>query len=413
MKKTITLNDKLLKRLKSYALTAGALAGAANVADAQEVVYTDVDPDQQANTIGDSIYLDLNNDGTDDFLFFANSFTFTSGSVQRVFAYPLGDNAINASLSGSSAYPYVLPSGNAIDANQSWQNIGYAQTMAWQTFTSSFSGEYGNWINITDGYIGLRLDLNGQTHYGWARFDVSAGLATLKDYAFESLACLGIEAGSQTSIAATSAATVSAIAGSDIGNAGNGSDMQIDITINAGGDANVSEYRVFVVKAENSSAFDQAAAEAVAMGNYTAVSPTGANINLTLDASANDVDGEAIVSNQPYRVFVWSGANCDDSQLNSFSAPSEEVTLEFPAGVNESNIPGLSIYTNGNVLNVTNFSSDNVNKSLAVFNTQGQLVASEVVSGVQSSLDLSLAAGMYIVSMNVNGVQHAHKVIIQ
>jgi hypothetical protein len=413
MKKTATLNEKLLKRLKSYALTAGALAGAANVADAQEVVYTDVDPDQQANTIGDSIYLDLNNDGTDDFLFFANSFTFASGSVQRVFVYPLGNNAVNASLSGTYAYPYVLPSGNAIDGNQEWLNIGYVQTMAWQTFTSSFSGEYGNWINITDGYIGLRLDLNGQTHYGWARLDVSPGLATLKDYAFESLACLGIEAGSQTSIAPTAAATVNAISGTDVGNAGNGADMQIDITINAGGDANVGEYRVFAVKAENASAFDQAAAEAVAMGNYTAVTPTGSNINLTLDASANDVDGNAIVSNVAYRIFVWSGANCDDSQLNSLSAPSEEVVLEFPAGVNESNIPGLSIFTNGNILNVTNFNADNVNKSLVVYNTQGQMVASEVISGVQSSVDLNLAAGMYIVSMNVNGKQHAHKIILQ
>lgn len=413
MKKNSTLNQTLLKRLKSYALTAGAIAGAATVSDAQEVIYTDVDPDQQATAAGDSIYLDLNNDGTDDFLFFANSFTFAGGSVQRVFVAPLGDNAVQASLIGTYAYPYVLPSGNAIDANQSWQNTGYAQTMAWQTFASTFSGEYGNWINVTDGYLGLRLDLDGQTHYGWARFDVSAGLATLKDYAFESLACLGIEAASQTSLSATAAASVSAVVGTDVGDASNGTDLEIDITINAGGDANVGEYRVFVVKAENASAFDQAAAEAVAAGNYTAVAPTGADINLTLDAAANDVDGEAIASNRTYRIFVWSGANCDDSQLNTLSAPSEEVSLEWPAGLNESNIPGLSIFANGSVLNITNYSTDNANKMLSVYNTNGQLVATETISGASSSVQLNLASGLYIVTMNVNDAPHSHKVFIQ
>jgi len=408
------MNKNLLSRLKSYALTAGAIAGAASAADAQEVVYTDVDPDQQAN-IGDSLYLDLNNDGTDDFLFFANSFTASAGAVvvERVFGVALNNNAMAGAQSGSYLYPYVLDMGDTVNAAETFQGGSTAQTMAWQTFTSSFSGEYGNWINVTDGYLGLRLDLNGATHYGWARFDMVAGQATLKDYAFEALACLGIEAGSQTSMATTAAAAVSAISGSDIGDAGNGTDLEISITINAGGDANVDAYRVFAVKAENASSFDQAAAEAVVSGNYTEVTPTGADITLTLDAAANDVDGEAIASNRTYRIFVWSGANCDDSQLNSFSAPSEEVTLEWPAGLNESNIPGFSIFSNGNVLNITNYSTDNANKQLSIFNTNGQMVTSKVVSGANSSMNLNLAAGLYIVTMNVNSVQHSHKIIIQ
>ena len=47
------------------------------------------------------------------------------------------------------------------------------------------------------------------------------------------------------------------------------------------------------------------------------------------------------------------------------------------------------------------------------FNTNGQMVTSKVVSGANSSMNLNLAAGLYIVTMNVNSVQHSHKIIIQ
>jgi len=41
------------------------------------------------------------------------------------------------------------------------------------------------------------------------------------------------------------------------------------------------------------------------------------------------------------------------------------------------------------------------------------MVTSKVVSGANSSMNLNLAAGLYIVTMNVNSVQHSHKIIIQ
>jgi hypothetical protein len=52
-------------------------------------------------------------------------------------------------------------------------------------------GAYGYWFNVRDGYIGLSFKIDGQIHYGWARFNVltkSQGfriLAILTGYAYE------------------------------------------------------------------------------------------------------------------------------------------------------------------------------------------------------------------------------------
>ena len=50
----------------------------------------------------------------------------------------------------------------------------------------------GNWVNVTNDYVGLRFKIAGKTHYGWARLTVqitsrSVIKATLTGYAYETI----------------------------------------------------------------------------------------------------------------------------------------------------------------------------------------------------------------------------------
>jgi hypothetical protein len=46
--------------------------------------------------------------------------------------------------------------------------------MAWlDTYFGSGFGSGGNWINITNGYLGFEFKIDGEKHYGWARISMS------------------------------------------------------------------------------------------------------------------------------------------------------------------------------------------------------------------------------------------------
>jgi len=217
-------NTKLnsTKKLKEYSLLAGAFLGMAGVASAQ-IEYTDINPDVTLATDGDFYLLDLNNDGVNDFRleFHSQESTFTYygynigfRDVHIVDVSPLHNNAIAGAstyftLSYSETEPiaYNLSPGIPIDENQNWKitddNI-LAASRVLSVQGSGYSAQYGQWENQNDKYLGLKLKVAGQTYYGWARLDVASyenDLETvIKDYAFQSQADLGIEAGTITKI---------------------------------------------------------------------------------------------------------------------------------------------------------------------------------------------------------------------
>lgn len=123
-----------------------------------------------------------------------------------------------------------------------------------------------------------------------------------------------------------SAGTVFALGVDDITNNGNGSDLEVAF-VPPPSEANIQEYRVMVVKAANVSSFDVEAANAVAMGNYTAIIPTGASVTMVLGSDARDTDGEVLQNDQSYGVFVLSVADGVRANLNALSQPSNTLTL--------------------------------------------------------------------------------------
>jgi hypothetical protein len=177
-KKSTSIEGKLLK----YSAVAGAVI-AGGTAEAQ-IMYFDVNPDYTfTNTTAG---IDLNQDATADFaimdtnvtsanLWFVGGFTLNSGAITQ--------NAIAGSTPASYAYPFKLALNAVIDASQPWLADGgtMAYVVGGATPYSSF------WLDgVVDGYMGLRLQVGTDLHYGWLRMDVPAdGMSvTIKDMAY-------------------------------------------------------------------------------------------------------------------------------------------------------------------------------------------------------------------------------------
>lgn len=198
-KTTLKHSNKLTKRLLQYSALSVAMSGVSEMNG--QIVYTDVNPDITEGNMDTATFIDLNNDGTDDFGIGTNDDP----------AVGINGVSSNASWVGSSAsylYPFALDTGVAISSGQTtWFGNGDVGTL---NYTSCYNGAGGsNWCGVTDKYMGLRFQIAGNTHYGWARLDVSLSgdSFTLKDYAYNTVAGEAIDAGQTLSVSEFDAPT--------------------------------------------------------------------------------------------------------------------------------------------------------------------------------------------------------------
>lgn len=324
------MKKELLEKLGKYGLSAGALIAATGAHS--QITYTDINPDITVSGSG-SYDLDLNNDLTIDFSinvssYASNYYSYSYGSAQ-ISVNGLGNNDV---MNDSSYYAYALSSGSGIgNGTGVWQNGGaMLYSFFFNSSYTSFNSSYGNWIGATDKYLGLRVEVGGQTYYGWARLDiVNNSEFVIKDYAIQNNPGLSIDAGQTFALPPVAADNALNVVGADIANNGSGADLEVAFDM-AANESTLSEYRIQVVKAANAGTFDIAAANTVSSQNFTAVAPTGANITTVLTNTSKDVDGDFIIENEPYRIFILSIADGTNAQINSLSNVSNEVTLTTP-----------------------------------------------------------------------------------
>ncbi len=153
----------------------------------------------------DSPYnLDLNHDGVTDFTLPQNHFTSTCGTGGKgddLEATPTyGNGVVGAVKSGADA----LERGVKIGPNQSFVSGTVSMALVLSGYLGARLCVYrhsisGNWVNVSNRYLGLSFQINGKTHYGWARLSVQTGYvfihATLTGYAYEDIAGKSINAG--------------------------------------------------------------------------------------------------------------------------------------------------------------------------------------------------------------------------
>ena len=105
----------------------------------------------------------------------------------------------------SDGYSAALDRGVEIGPNQSFNpnrdSMAYVDS-GWYLARDTcvyLHGMSGDWVNVSNRYLGLKFQIKGKTHYGWARLSVQVGFvyidATLTGYAYETIAGKSIIAG--------------------------------------------------------------------------------------------------------------------------------------------------------------------------------------------------------------------------
>ncbi|HEX8814710.1 MAG TPA: hypothetical protein VF753_04340 [Terriglobales bacterium] len=193
-RRTHDLPDSLERNLKAYALAATA-AGVAVLAccpRAQaQVIYTPTwIPIPPPSSTTD---LDLNNDGNVDFVFSNKRLSCSTpeGYVGcwSIKVLPQESNAIWGINASASALASGVDVGSGGKFQPSHQFMAKANVVD-STYGGLFYGSSGPWREATRLYLGLKLVIQGEVHYGWARLNVCAtsrGIyGAIGGYAYES-----------------------------------------------------------------------------------------------------------------------------------------------------------------------------------------------------------------------------------
>jgi len=218
---TVELGRDLEDRLRSYVTAAKAkpaswerlslatsvvgLSGffmLASTPSEAEIVYTAADQVlYRGGHAGVSVLnLDVNNDGQVDFILSVWEGSNFSSGVARVYggvgAFANGPS--NGVMSSSKQwYKAALALGARIGpAGRFGQHSRMDYCAAF--FSSGGGGSSGPWRNVSNRYLGLKFVIDGQTHYGWARLNVTSGCfyrLTLTGYAYETVPNQPLRAG--------------------------------------------------------------------------------------------------------------------------------------------------------------------------------------------------------------------------
>jgi hypothetical protein len=195
------LSQSLNQRVHAYALAASA-AGVGALALTQpaqaKIVYT---PAHIVIGNGGVHYfqLDINHDGVTDMSFFTMLNGCTSGCFAELYAqFPVGNQVRGQKAELGVYYVSALRSGMKIgDAG-----MHTCRRSSWCAMANSGTGLYGpfgKWLNVKDRYVGLKFDIKGKLHFGWARLNVvvkpTRVRAVLTGYAYETIANKPIIAG--------------------------------------------------------------------------------------------------------------------------------------------------------------------------------------------------------------------------
>lgn len=159
---------------------------------------------------------------------------------------------------------------------------------------------------------------------------------------------------SPISLKSTSVPVATNVRAADVADYGDGRDLQVRF-FKASDERDIAHYRVMVVREKNAASFNVKAANAIPSSNYTVVSKTGNNMNITLSSAARDVAGTLIKSDIPYKVFVLSVKASTSRKGNSLSL-ADSITLTHRlnvAAVTNLRVNDVSDYGDGRDLEVS------------------------------------------------------------
>jgi hypothetical protein len=190
----LKLSTSLQRRLNHYALAAAGVGVVSLTQPASaKIVYT---PTHELVPWGfdNGLALDLNHDGINDFFFF-NFFSSTSSTLELSI---MPENKLNEISSNGKAFATALPSGAKIGPDGKFHERPGDGMVTGYSFKKGTC--FGPWAHSNKRYLGLKFEIKGETHFGWARLNVSCNFphpiqATLTGYAYETVPNKSIVAG--------------------------------------------------------------------------------------------------------------------------------------------------------------------------------------------------------------------------
>jgi hypothetical protein len=195
------LPDVLNRRWLAYTLAAGAGVLATSQPASAGIIYTPADVFFTSGTV----FIDLSHDGINDFKFTVFG---QPGSVFQTLKVSGNGNA-GAGVVGKLGSASALTSGAVIGPRDPFRVAKSASLLMADVFANSSTATSlrGKWGNVGDKFLGLRFDINGRAHYGWAEFDVLGFVdffggayldTTLLGYAYDTVPNQAIAAGKTT-----------------------------------------------------------------------------------------------------------------------------------------------------------------------------------------------------------------------
>lgn len=195
----------------------------------------------------------------------------------------------------------------------------------------------------------------------------------------------------------------------DVSNNGDGRDIEIAFT-KAIDENTIDEYRIIVIKAEDSLTFNLETANSVAPGNYTVISKQGIDITTSLSSSAKDKDDDIITESQSYIIYVLSVADGVNAGLNSLSAPSNTILLSSSTGIkkNHAFLDAIIIANTMNGLFIQIPQEINLSKGdfIRIIDLSGRVIQQIPLENHKTFIDINAQTGQYIVEVHTNDAVH-------
>jgi len=189
---------QLDRRFIAYTLAAAGVAACAKPS-AADIVFTKTNK----TIFTGSLPIDLNNDGVVDFALNNRTVPYSSSTYLQNLGVRGGSGAaaVIGRQQGNALSAWAAPLSWSIgpDSPKGFVGVGHSSAQMVAAGGRCCKTPVGPWKNATNKYLGLRFNLNGQVHYGWARLTVSTvgGVVktTLTGYAYETNANTAILAG--------------------------------------------------------------------------------------------------------------------------------------------------------------------------------------------------------------------------
>lgn len=329
-----------------------------------QIIYRDVAPDSTvtaSNAAGPqqfSYNLNFDGQGGTDLSFNVDGNSSTGAGVTA--------NLISISVEGDSIsignpivdnngkeYAEPIEAGTNFGPGSNLQDISVSELWLFEgrDVTNQPQVDFANVPFDRDTLLGFSFQSSGNTHYGWvriqlARTDFSSVSLTVLDWAYNGTPDSPIEAGTVPEPVATPAVT----SVSDLRDAGNVSDVEVEFTL--GDETDVDSFLVFFQAADDPNTFDRGLAETTDAGRYGTVDATGAGTYpFTAQATQVDINGQNLVPDSSYVAYVLAAPTPGSGKISALSATSQafEFTTVFPATnltyVNLAPPPSIPLFT--------------------------------------------------------------------